>query len=57
MKVTQDIIAMICLRDEDEIPVDPLISDLGRVIAYSISPEEIYRSLQYLRRTSLISID
>ncbi|MEM3715742.1 MAG: magnesium-translocating P-type ATPase [Candidatus Bathyarchaeia archaeon] len=57
MRVTQDVIAMIYLRDEDEIPVDSLISDLERAVAYPISPEEIYRSLQYLRRASLVSID
>jgi len=57
MRVTQDVIAMIYLSDEDEIPVDSLISDLRRAVAYPIGPEEIYRSLQYLRRASLISVD
>ncbi|MEM1507650.1 MAG: hypothetical protein QW294_03620 [Candidatus Bathyarchaeia archaeon] len=57
MRVTQDVIAMIYLRDEDEIPVDSLISDLERAVTYPIGSEEIYRSLQYLRRASLISVD
>jgi len=41
----------------NEIPVDSLISDLERAVAYPISPEEIYHSLQYLRRANLVSID
>ncbi|MEM2352262.1 MAG: cation transporting ATPase C-terminal domain-containing protein, partial [Thermoproteota archaeon] len=57
MRVTQDVIAMIYLRDEDEIPIDSLINDLKRAVVYPISQEEIYRSLQYLRRASLISIN
>ncbi|MEM3662231.1 MAG: magnesium-translocating P-type ATPase [Sulfolobales archaeon] len=57
MRVTQNVIAMIYLRDEDEIPIDSLINDLKRAVVYPISQEEIYRSLQYLRRASLISID
>jgi len=57
MRVTQDTIAMIYLRHEDEIPINALISDLERAVAYPISPEEIYRSLQYLRRAGLVSVD
>ncbi|MEM1673499.1 MAG: HAD-IC family P-type ATPase [Candidatus Bathyarchaeia archaeon] len=57
MRVTQDTIAMIYLRHEDEIPINTLISDLERAVTYPISPEEIYRSLQYLRRANLVSID
>ncbi|MEM2352396.1 MAG: hypothetical protein QXT26_08330, partial [Thermoproteota archaeon] len=57
MRVTQDVVAMIYLRDENEIPINSLISDLERAVAYPISPEEIHRSLQYLRRASLVSID
>ncbi|MBS7606768.1 magnesium-translocating P-type ATPase [Candidatus Bathyarchaeota archaeon] len=57
MRVTQDAIAMIYLRYEDEISINTLISDLERAVAYPISPEEIYHSLQYLRRANLVSID
>ncbi|MEM2594162.1 MAG: hypothetical protein QXV96_04560 [Candidatus Bathyarchaeia archaeon] len=57
MRVTQNVIAMIYLRHEDEIPINTLISDLERAVTYPISPEEIYRSLQYLRRANLVSID
>ncbi|MEM0211520.1 MAG: magnesium-translocating P-type ATPase, partial [Candidatus Methanomethylicia archaeon] len=57
MRVTQDTIAMIYLRYEDEIPINALISDLERAVAYPISPEEIYRSLRYLRRAGLVSVD
>jgi len=57
MRVTQDIIAMIYLRDENEIPINSLISDLEHAVSYPISPEEIYRSLQYLRKANLVSIN
>ncbi|MEM1602172.1 MAG: HAD-IC family P-type ATPase, partial [Candidatus Bathyarchaeia archaeon] len=57
MRVTQDIIAMIYLRYEDEISIRSLISDFEYAAAYPISPEEIYHSLQHLRRAGLISID
>ncbi|MEM2248953.1 MAG: magnesium-translocating P-type ATPase [Candidatus Bathyarchaeia archaeon] len=57
MRVTQDVVAMICLRCEDEIPINTLISDLESAVSYSINPEEIYHSLQYLHRASLISIN
>jgi len=56
-RTVQDVIAMIYLRAEDEIPVSTLVSDLEDAVTHPISPEEIYRSIQYLRRAGLISVN
>ena len=56
-RTIQDVIAIVCLRAEDEIPVSTLISDLENAVTYPLSPEEIYRSIQHLRRAGLISIN
>jgi len=55
-RTVQDAIAMIYLRAEDEIPLSTLVSDLERAVTHPLSPEEIYRSIQHLRRAGLISV-
>jgi P-type Mg2+ transporter len=56
-RLVQDIIAIICLRIEDEISIDSLIEDLTRSLSYPINPDEVAQNLHHLRRTGLISID
>jgi P-type Mg2+ transporter len=56
-RLVQDIIAVICLRVEDEISIDSLIEDLTRSLNYPINPDEVAQNLHHLRRTGLISID
>jgi Mg2+-importing ATPase len=55
-RTVQDAIAMIYLRAEDEIPLSTLVSDLEHAVTHPLSPEEIYRSIQHLRRAGLISV-
>jgi Mg2+-importing ATPase len=56
-RLVQDIIAVICLRVEDEISIDSLIEDLTRSLNYPINPDEVAQNLHHLRRTGLISIN
>jgi Mg2+-importing ATPase len=56
-RLVQDVIAVICLRVEDEISIDSLIEDLTRSLNYPINPDEVAQNLHHLRRTGLISID
>ncbi|MCX8162178.1 MAG: HAD-IC family P-type ATPase, partial [Candidatus Bathyarchaeota archaeon] len=56
-KAVQNVIAMIYLRAEDEIPISSLVGDLEQAAAYPTSLEEIYHSIQYLRRAGLISVN
>ncbi len=56
-RLVQDVIAVICLRLEDEISIDSLIEDLTRSLNYPINPDEVAQNLHHLRRTGLISID
>jgi Mg2+-importing ATPase len=56
-RLVQDVIAVICLRVEDEISIDSVIEDLTRSLNYPINPDEVAQNLHHLRRTGLISID
>jgi Mg2+-importing ATPase len=56
-RLVQDIVAVICLRQDDEISIDSLLSDYTSSVNYPINPDEVVQNLHHLRRTGLISID
>ncbi len=56
-KLMQDMIAGICLRFEDEFPIESLTADLNSALSYPINSNQMARNLQYLRRSNLISVD
>ncbi len=56
-RLVQDVVAVICLRVENEISIDSLFEDLTRSINYRVTQDQVMQSLQYLRRGGLISID
>jgi len=56
-RLVQDIIAVICLRAEDEISLGSLIEDLTRSLKYPINHHEVTQNLNHLHRAGLISID
>jgi P-type Mg2+ transporter len=56
-RLVQDVVAVICLRQEDEISIDSLNEDLTRSLNYPINTDEVVQNLHHLRRTGLISID
>ena len=56
-KLVQDVAAVVCLREENEISFDSLIEDLSRSLSYPIDSDRVYQSLQYLRRGGLIDVD
>jgi hypothetical protein len=56
-KLMQDMIAMICLRSEEEFGIESFTEDLNSAITYPINQNQMARNLQYLRRSRLISVD
>lgn len=56
-RLIQDTIAVLCLRPEEEIPIDSVIGDLKDTVDHSISLEQAFNCLYHLRRAGLISID
>ena len=56
-RLVQDIAAVVCLRQEDEISFDSLLEDLSRSLSYPVESDRVYQSLQYLRRGGLIDVD
>jgi hypothetical protein len=56
-RLVQDVAAVVCLREENEISFDSLIEDLSRSLNYPIDSDRAYQSLQYLRRGGLIDVD
>lgn len=56
-RLVQDMVAVICLRADDEITIDSLFEDLTRSLNYPINPDEVAQNLAHLRRSGLISID
>jgi Mg2+-importing ATPase len=56
-RLVQDMVAIICLRPEDEISIDSLIDDLMRSVSYPLDIDQVYRSIQHLRRARLVSVN
>ncbi|MDW8022757.1 MAG: HAD-IC family P-type ATPase, partial [Nitrososphaerota archaeon] len=56
-RLIQNVIAVICLRPEDEITADSLLEDLERSGKYPPDYHKIGHAIQYLKRAGLISFD
>ncbi|MEM2123630.1 MAG: magnesium-translocating P-type ATPase, partial [Candidatus Bathyarchaeia archaeon] len=56
-RLLQDMVAIICLRFEDEISIDSLLADLARSISYPFKPDQVVHNIQHLRRAGLIDIN
>jgi Mg2+-importing ATPase len=56
-RLVQDIAAVICLRQENEISLDSLIADMSNSLNYLIDSDLFYQNLQHLRRGGLIEVD
>jgi Mg2+-importing ATPase len=53
----QDLIAIICLRVDDEIAVDSLAEDLKGNVTYVVDSEQVMNGLHHLRRMGVVEID
>ncbi|HLE74502.1 MAG TPA: magnesium-translocating P-type ATPase [Candidatus Bathyarchaeia archaeon] len=56
-RLVQNMVAVICLRFENEIPIDSLLEDLSRSVSYPIDSDQVLQNLQHLRRGGLVSVD
>jgi Mg2+-importing ATPase len=56
-RLVQDMVAVICLRFENEISIDSLLEDLSRSVSYPVESNQVLQNLQHLRRGGLISVD
>jgi Mg2+-importing ATPase len=56
-RLVQDIVAVICLRFENEISIDSLLEDLSRSVSYPVESDQVLQNVQHLRRAGLISVD
>ena len=56
-RLIQNVIAIICLRPEDEITVDSLLDDIKRSIDYPPDHDKIGHIILYLKRAGLISFN
>jgi DNA-binding PadR family transcriptional regulator len=52
-----DIVAIICLRVENEISIESLLDDLAKTMKYPLKPQQVLNHLHHLRRAGLISIN
>jgi Mg2+-importing ATPase len=52
-----DIVAIVCLRAENEISLDSLFDDLAKTIKYPLKPQHVLNYLHHLQRGGLISIN
>ncbi|MEM3714391.1 MAG: cation transporting ATPase C-terminal domain-containing protein, partial [Nitrososphaeria archaeon] len=57
VKLVQNVIAIICLRPEDEITIDSLLEDLERSMEYPLDYHQLSHIIQYLKRAGLISFE
>jgi P-type Mg2+ transporter len=56
-RLVQDIAAVVCLRQENEISLDSLLEDLSRSLNFPVDSDRVYQNLQHLRRGGLIDVD
>jgi Mg2+-importing ATPase len=56
-RLVQDIIAVICLRVEDEISFDSIMDDLKKSLKYPINNNEVIQNINHLHRAGLIFVD
>ena len=56
-RLLQDMVALICLRFEEEVSIDSLLADLARSVSYPFNPEQVVHNIQHLRRGGLISVN
>jgi hypothetical protein len=57
VRLTQNTVAIICLRLDGEISTDSLLEDLKAVSVYPIESDQVIRNLHHMRRTGLMDID
>ena len=50
-------VAVICLRFENEISIDSLLEDLSRSVSFPVDSDQVLQDLQHLRRGGLVSVD
>jgi Mg2+-importing ATPase len=56
-KLAQNMIAMICLRYEDEVSVESLLNDLKGILVYPVDSEQIVDNLHKLQRANFVDVD
>ena len=54
---TQNMVALICLRFENEISTDSLIDDLKGIATYPVDEDQVVHNLHHIRRMGLIDVD
>ncbi|MGA2768525.1 MAG: magnesium-translocating P-type ATPase [Candidatus Bathyarchaeia archaeon] len=57
VRLTQNMVAVICLRREDETSIDSLVDDLKSIMAYPVEPDQVTRNLHHMRRMGLVDVD
>jgi Mg2+-importing ATPase len=57
VRLTQNMVAVICLRPEGEVSTDSLLDDLKSIMAYPIDSDHVIRNLHHMRRTGLVDVD
>jgi len=56
-RLIQDMVAIICLRPEDEISIDSLLADLTRSESYPLDQDQVGHNIQHLRHAGLVSVN
>jgi Mg2+-importing ATPase len=57
VKLTHNIVAMICLRYDDEISVESLLDDINTILVYPVDSEHVIDILHQIQRAELVDID
>jgi len=50
-------VAIICLRPEDEISIDSLLADLTRSESYPLDQDQVGHNIQHLRHAGLVRVN
>jgi hypothetical protein len=56
-RLTQNMVAVICLRSESQISLDSLLDDLKGIAVYPVDSDQVIRNLHHMKRTGLVEVD
>ncbi len=56
-RLTQNMVAVICLRTESQISLDSLLDDLKGIAVYPVDSDQVIRNLHHMKRTGLVEVD
>jgi Mg2+-importing ATPase len=57
VRLTQNMVAVISFRPQNQVLIDSLMDDLKSIVPYPIESDQVIRNLHHMRRTGIVEVD